>query len=100
MPRNNIMAMNPKRPISCSTIAQGKKKRDLEVRTDEKDRDEVVADVEFHARVLECLEAAFVRRSFSESGRCTPSSRDSPLPSTMGATPIAAPTTMKSRMGR
>src|SRR6185369_9181198 len=36
--------------------------RDLEVEQDEEDRDEVVAHVELHARVLERLEAALVRR--------------------------------------
>src|SRR4051812_6670826 len=34
--------------------------RDLEIEQDEEDRDQVVADVELHARVLEGLEAAFV----------------------------------------
>src|SRR5204863_9181047 len=36
--------------------------RDLEIEQDEEDRDQVVAHVEFHARVLEGLEAALVRR--------------------------------------
>src|SRR5262252_8660953 len=39
-----------------------KKERDLEVEQDEQDRDQVVAHVELHARVLEGLEAAFVGR--------------------------------------
>ena len=45
--------------------------RDLEIEEDEGDRDEVVAHVELHARVLEGLEAAFVGE-FSLSGRCGP----------------------------
>src|SRR5579862_186723 len=40
----------------------GEEECDLEVEQDEEDRDEVVAHVEFHPRVLERLEAAFVRR--------------------------------------
>src|SRR5262245_45377152 len=36
-----------------------KQERDLEVEQDEKDRDEVVADIELHPRVLERFEAAF-----------------------------------------
>src|SRR5882672_4158155 len=38
----------------------GKEKRDLEVEQDEQDRDQVVAHVELHSRVLEGLEAALV----------------------------------------
>src|SRR5262245_19063662 len=41
-----------------------KEERDLEVEQDEQDRDQVVAHVELHARVLEGLEAAFIRREF------------------------------------
>ena len=39
-----------------------KQKRDLEVENDEQDRDEVIAHVETHARVLKRLETALVWR--------------------------------------
>src|SRR4029453_16215102 len=39
-----------------------KEERDLEIEQDEQDRHEVVAHVELHARILEGLEAALVRR--------------------------------------
>ena len=41
---------------------------DLEIEHDEEDGDEVVAHVEFHARVLECLEAALVWRQLGGVG--------------------------------
>ncbi len=40
----------------------GEEKGDLEIEQDEQDRDEVIAHVELHPRVLERLEAALVRR--------------------------------------
>src|SRR5690606_7503486 len=42
----------------------GEEKRDFEVEQNEQDGDEVVTHVEFHARVFESLEAAFVRGEF------------------------------------
>src|SRR5690606_6810641 len=39
-----------------------KQKRDLEIEDDEQDRDEVIANVEPHARVFERVEAALVGR--------------------------------------
>jgi hypothetical protein len=62
MPRNTIIAMKPKKPISRRTIAHGKRKRDLEVEQNEENGHQVVAHVELHARILERLEPAFVRR--------------------------------------
>jgi hypothetical protein len=56
------MANRPKAPVSLSETAHGKKKCDLEIEYDEDDRDQVVTDVESHARILERLEAAFVGR--------------------------------------
>src|SRR6187402_3474593 len=55
------------RPEACrADLAQRdrprEQERDLEVEQDEEDRDQVVADVELHPRVLERLEAALVRR--------------------------------------
>src|SRR5271154_2734604 len=46
----------------------GKEEGDLQVEEDEEDRHEVVAHVELHARVLESLEAALVRREFRGLG--------------------------------
>src|SRR5664279_3635225 len=39
-----------------------KQEGDLQIEQDEEDRHQVVADVELHPRIFECLEAAFVRR--------------------------------------
>src|SRR5688572_7683836 len=46
----------------------GEEEGDLEVEQDEKDRHQVVAHVELHARVLEGLEAAFIRRELLRIG--------------------------------
>ena len=77
------------------------KKRDLEIEQDEENRDQVVAHVEFHARVLESLEPALVRRELLRVG---PMHAEQPArarrPSAIGATPIAAPTTMNIRIGK
>ena len=62
MPRKIIIDQKPKMPISRQHDRPRKEKRDFEVEQDEQDRDEVVAHVELHARVLEGLEAAFVGR--------------------------------------
>src|SRR6267142_404086 len=53
----------------------GKQERDLQIEKDEQDRDQVVAHVELHARVLERLEAAFVRRQLLAVGVVRPESR-------------------------
>src|SRR5262249_14576712 len=50
----------------------GKEERDLQVEQDEQDRDEVVAHVELHARVLERLEAALVRGELLAVGAVRP----------------------------
>src|SRR4029077_557023 len=39
-----------------------KQEGDLQIENDEQDRDEVIADIEAHPRVLERVEAAFVGR--------------------------------------
>src|SRR6185503_15181208 len=46
----------------------GEEKRDLEIEQYEENGDQVVADVEFHAGVLERLEAALVRRELLRVG--------------------------------
>src|SRR5262252_4031196 len=50
----------------------GKQERDLQVEQDEQDRDEVVAHVELHARILESLEAALVGRELLAVGAVGP----------------------------
>ena len=70
MPRKIIMETKPNSPISLEHDRPGKQERDFQVEQDEQNRNQVIAHVEFHARVLEGLEAAFVGESFSLSGRC------------------------------
>src|SRR6185312_10134506 len=47
----------------------GEKKRHLEIENDEEQRDEIEAYVEFHARIVEGVEAAFISREFLRIGR-------------------------------
>src|SRR5690606_38139614 len=54
----------PERAERVQGHGPGKEKGDLEVEDDEENRDQVIADVESHAGVLERLEAALVRREF------------------------------------
>ena len=68
MARKTIIAAKPKKPMSGQDDRPGKEERDLEVEQDEEDRDEVVADVELHPRVLERLEAALVGRELCRVG--------------------------------
>ena len=56
------MADEPEVPDVAQRHRPGKQERDLEIEDDEEDRDQVVAHVEAHARVLEGLEAALVGR--------------------------------------
>ena len=62
------MDQKPTAPISLQRHGPREEERDLQVEQDEQDRDEVVAHVELHARVLEGLEAAFVRRDLRGVG--------------------------------
>ena len=74
---------------------------DLEVEQDEEDRDEVVAHVELHARVLERLEAALVRRELLACpGFWEPASRASTPLATTDPTPTAMPMARNSRIGK
>ena len=70
------MAQKPTRRFVAARTAQGKEERDLEVEQDEQDRDEVVAHVELHARVLEGLEAAFVGEFFASGRRPEPAEEE------------------------
>ena len=56
------MATKPVTPTSRNATAHREQKGNLQIEDDEQDGDEVVADIELHARVLEGLEATLVGR--------------------------------------
>src|SRR6478752_501500 len=46
----------------------GEEERDFEIENNEQNRDEIETNVEFHAGVVECVEAAFVGGEFLRVG--------------------------------
>ena len=61
-PRKIIIDQKPNQPISPKATAHGKQEGHFEVEDDEQDRDQIEADVELHARVVEGVEAALIGR--------------------------------------
>ena len=97
MSRKIIIATKPSKPDVRQHDGPREEERDLEVEQDEEDRDEVVADVEFHPRVLERLEAALVGGELFGIG---PVRREERADATGAGTPSPRPTMMKRRMGK
>ena len=62
------MAQKPKMPISSSTIAHGNRKAISRSKIIKRIATQVIANVEFHPGVFECLESAFVRRQLLITG--------------------------------
>src|SRR4029077_16624575 len=60
--RKNQHGEQPESARNLERNRPGEEKRDLEIENDENDGDQVVADVEAHARIFEGLESAFIGR--------------------------------------
>ena len=91
------------RPSRCpiSDYRPGEQERRFEVEHDEQDGDQVEADVELRAAVLERGEAALIFGSaFPASGLCVPVRRLTSIGSTTNAADSASATPRNSRIGR
>ena len=61
-PRNTIIDQKAKTPVVPKRDRPGKQERHFQIENDEQDRHQIEAHVEFHARIAEGGEAAFIGR--------------------------------------
>ena len=67
-PRNTIIDQKPNSAELAERDRPREQERDFEIEDDEQDGDQIEAHVEFHARVVEGVEAAFVGRELFRVG--------------------------------